>query len=106
MKHTQDEVIIAQEIKTSSHLFRLEEYWEEDDAGFCCVDYILEKHTRLTVRDADGGRLLKTFDFDSREYDKNMSLSGNVLTVTWCPTCDETVTTQVDVRTLEVLHGN
>ncbi|MCD8009781.1 MAG: hypothetical protein LUF34_03090 [Lachnospiraceae bacterium] len=103
MKHTQDEVIIYKEIKTSSRLFRLEEYWEEDDAGFCCVDYILEKHTRLTVREAASSSLLKTFDFDSREYDKDMTLSGDILTVTWCPTCDETVMARINVRTLEVL---
>ncbi len=100
MKHSKEEVLVYKETTVAGHLFRLEEFWEEDDAGFCCVDYVLEKHTRLAVYGSDGS-LLRTFDFDSREYDKDMTLDGDVLTVTYCPFPDECVTVKLDVHSLE-----
>ena len=103
MKHTQDEILIAQEIVTPTAIFRMEEYWEEDDSGFCCVDYVLAKHTRLHVLTPDGTRTLKLFDFDGLEYEKSMTLQGDELTVTYHPEVDREVTRVLHVPTLQVL---
>ena len=100
--HTADEVIVAQSIETAFYDFRLEEYWEEDDAGYCVSDFILAKHTRLSVYDRSGV-LVRCFDTDSREYDKSLSLEGDILSVRWCPDYDRIHTLKLDIRTLRPL---
>ena len=100
--HTADEIIVAQRIETPLYDFRLEEYWEEDDAGYCVSDYILAKHTRLSVYDRSGS-LVRCFDTDSREYDKSLTLDGDVLSVKWCPDYDRMHTLKLDVQSLDPL---
>lgn len=87
--HREDEIIIAQEVENTSYRFAWEEYWEEDDAGYCVSDYILARHTRLCVYGKDGA-LIRQFDFDAKEYDKDMTLEGEDVIVTWQPSFDET----------------
>lgn len=31
------------------HIFAFEEYWTEDNDGFCSTDFLWEKHTRLKI---------------------------------------------------------
>ena len=99
--HTKDEVIIFQEIRTDDVIFRLEEYWEEDDAGYCVSDFILAKHTRVSAYSPEG-KLLRQFDLDSREYDKSMRLEGGVLAVRWHPEYNEEREDRIDVKHLEL----
>lgn len=106
MKHTQDEILIYKEIAASGLIFRLEEYWEEDDAGFCCVDYVLEKHTRLRVLEETSGKTLRLFDYDSKEYDKDMTLDGDILTVTYHPECNEEAVKKLQIPSLEEIQVN
>ena len=100
--HTEDEVILYQKIETPLYSFCLEEFWEEDDAGYCVSDYILAKHTRLSVYDRSG-RLVKCFPADGLEFDKEMSLEGDVLSLRWQPSFDRRRTLQLNVNTLEPL---
>lgn len=98
--HTKEEVLVYQEITAGSRIFRLEEYWEEDDAGYCVSDYILAKHTRLSVYSPEGA-LLRQYGLDSREYDKDMRLDGDVVAVRWHPDYNEEREDRIDVHTLE-----
>lgn len=104
MIHRQDEVIVYQEIQVDDVIFRLEEYWEEDDSGFCCVDYVLAKHTRLKAVSAKSGKTLQIYDLDSKEYDKHMELKGDVLEVTYQPECDREEVCRINVNSLWVLE--
>lgn len=89
MIHREDEILISQELQTAAFRYVWEEYWEEDDAGYCVSDYILSKHTRLSVYAPDGS-LARRFDFDGREYDKSMELTEEGVMVIWHPSFDET----------------
>lgn len=86
--HREDEIIASQELKVGDRRFVWEEFWEEDDSGYCVSDYILAKHTRLSVYEEDG-TLVKQFDFDGKEYEKGMVPEGNDVIVTWHPSFDE-----------------
>lgn len=103
MIHRQDEIRVYQEIQVDDVIFRLEEFWEEDDAGFCCVDYVLAKHTRLKAVSAVTGKTLQIYDLDSKEYDKHMELMGEVLEVTYHPECDVECKCRINVNSLYVL---
>ena len=48
---------IWREVKAGGRIFAFEEYWEEDDAGFCCPDFVWEMHTRLKVFEEAAARL-------------------------------------------------
>ena len=97
--HTKDEVLIYKEITTDAAVFRLEEFWEEDDSGYCVSDYILAKHTRLAVYSPEG-KLRRQVDLDSREYDKDMWLEGETLVVRWHPEYNEEREERFDVNDL------
>ncbi len=91
------------EIQAGAFLCAWEEYWEEDDAGFCCVDYVLEKHTRLIIRDAATGVRIREYPFDSREYEKALSWDGSRLTAVFHPSWDRETTVTLDPKTGEIL---
>ena len=94
--HTADEIIVAQRVETPLYDFRLEEYWEEDDAGYCVSDFVLAKHTRLSVYDKSGARI-KVYDLDSREYDKDMWMEDGAVFVRWHPEFDREEVTRIEV---------
>lgn len=103
--HSRDEIIIFREIETPAHLFRLEEFWEEDDSGYCVSDFILARHTRLAVFRPSGERI-REFDFDGKEYDKDMRLEGNTLVITWQPEYNERRTVRINTENLEILSDH
>ena len=100
--HTRDEILVFKEIPTDSVVFRLEEYWEEDDSGYCVSDFILAKHTRVSAYDPEG-RMIRQFDLDSREYDKDMWREGDTLVVRWHPEYNEEREDRIDISRLELL---
>ena len=97
--HRKDEILIFKSIETPAFSFRFEEFWEEDDAGYCVSDYILAKHTRLSVYDKNGC-LIRIFDLDSREYDKDMWIEGSTLCVKWHPEYDREQVTRINTSDL------
>ncbi len=94
--HKKDEVIIFKQIENADKIFRLEEFWEEDDAGYCVSDFVLAKHTRLSVYDKSGARI-KVYDLDSREYDKDMWMEDGAVFVRWHPEFDREEVTRIEV---------
>ena len=48
---------LVQETPCGDYLFAWEEYWTEDNDGFCSTDFLWEKHSRLKVLDAGKRRL-------------------------------------------------
>ena len=102
MMHTEDEIIVAGEITAGGVTFRLEEYWEEDDSGYCVSDYILARHTRLRAFSLDGA-LLREFALDSREYDKDMWTEDGAIAVRWQPEYNEVRVTRIRIADLEVI---
>ena len=85
-----------------SYRFAWEEYWEEDDAGFCCVDYVLEKHTRLVALDAAGNRV-REYPLDGKEYDKSLEYKDQRLLATFHRRWDRKTLAIIDPDTLEIL---
>ncbi|MBQ6360649.1 MAG: hypothetical protein IJJ25_05880 [Lachnospiraceae bacterium] len=94
--HKKDEIIVYKKIESGEYTYCLEEYWEEDDAGYCVSDFVLAKHTRLSVYDKSGARI-KVYDLDSREYDKDMWQDGGTLYVRWHPAFDREEITQIKI---------
>ena len=86
--HREDEIIVSQVLEMPTFRFVWEEFWEEDDAGYCVSDYILAKHTRLSVYREDGS-LAQCFDFDGKEYDKDLAREGDDVIATWHSSYDE-----------------
>ena len=94
--HKKDEILVFKSIEAGDFSYRLEEYWEEDDAGYCVSDFVLAKHTRLSVYDKSGVRI-KVYDLDSREYDKDMWMDNGTIFVRWHPEYDKEEVTQIPV---------
>ena len=92
------------QVCTGPRLYAWEEYWEEDDAGFCCVDYVLEKHTRLVALDAATGTRLQEYPFDSRDYEKSLTLQGPRLLVSFHPSWDRQTRVTLDPASGEILE--
>ena len=92
------------EVKTGSRRYAWEEYWEEDDAGFCSVDPVLEKHTRLVALDAGSGARLQEYPFDSRDYEKSLTLQGSRLLVSFHPSWDRKTRVVLDPESGEILE--
>ena len=94
--HKKDEIIVFKKIETEDLSFCLEEYWEEDDAGYCVSDFVLAKHTRVSVYDKSGVRI-RVYDLDSREYDKDMWMEDGTIFVRWHPSFDKEEVTRIRV---------
>ena len=90
------------EIQAGSFRYAWEEYWEEDDAGFCCVDYVLEKHTRLVMLDSAGARL-REYDLDSQDYEKSLTQEDGRVFACYHPSWDRKVRVTLDAATGEIL---
>ena len=111
---------IWREVKAGGRIFAFEEYWEEDDAGFCCPDFVWEMHTRLKVFEeaglSDGGqgdnaaaaqggektarRLERVFDFDSGQREKELTVESGKVRVVYCPNFAVRKTVCIDPETL------
>jgi len=94
--HRKDEIIVYKRIETADRSFCLEEYWEEDDAGYCVSDFVLAKHTRVSVYDKSGARIM-VYDLDSREYDKDMWMEGSTIFVRWHPEFNREELTRIEI---------
>lgn len=94
---------IVQTLDMSRYTFAWEDYWVEDDAGFCSVEFVWEKHTRLKVFDRENGELIRTFDFDSRQDKKSLGIDGNYVLVTYQLNVMEKVLVRLDAETLDVI---
>lgn len=95
---------IVQEIAMGGYIFAWEEYWEEDDAGFCCPDFVWEMHTRLKVFDRETRALVRTLDWDSGQRDKDLREEEGLLWVQYCPTFALRKTVWLNPATLEVIR--
>ena len=100
--HSRDEVRVYKEVQAGAYSFCLEEYWEEDDSGYCVSDFVLSGHTRLKVLDGAGSQV-RLFDFDGLEYDKDLWLEDGAVCMRWQPAFDEVRTARIDPASLEVL---
>ena len=103
MMHRPDEVIVYKEIIAEDKIFRMEEYWEEDDSGYCSVEPLMAKHTRVTVVSQGDEKTIKVFDLDGKEYDKSMELENGVIAVTYFPEFDREKVVRIDAKALTVL---
>ncbi|WP_434310002.1 hypothetical protein [Hominifimenecus sp. rT4P-3] len=94
---------LVDEISAGPCLFAWEEYWEEDDAGFCCVDYVLEKHTRLVALDANTRQQLFAYPFDGKEYPKNLEYKNQRVVAAFHQSWDRKTLVTIDPNTLQIL---
>ena len=91
---------VTEKLEAGGRIFVWEEYWEEDDAGFCCPDFVWELHTRLKVFDSEE-RLLRTFDFDSGQREKRLEEKDGMVRAIFCPSFALRKTVLIDVASLE-----
>jgi len=99
-KHAHENRLV-QETPAGQYLFVWEEYWEEDDAGFCCVDYVLEKHTRLLILDRNR-RVVRLLPLDSGNYDKSLQAEDGCVTVVYHPAYNQEKILHINAETLEI----
>lgn len=104
------------------HLFAFEEYWTEDNDGFCSTDFLWENHTRLKVfaetsaikktaseMEAEeicpqGQMPVKIFNFDSGQREKEILTDRNVVTITYWPSYQTRRQLRIQAETLEILE--
>lgn len=75
---------LVQETPCGDYLFAWEEYWTEDNDGFCSTDFLWEKHSRLKVLDAER-KEVAVFDFDSGQREKELSAEDGLVHVLYWP---------------------
>lgn len=75
---------LVQETPCGGYIFAWEEYWTEDNDGFCSTDFLWEKHSRLKVLDSDR-KEVTVFDFDSEQREKELSAEGDSIHVLYWP---------------------
>ena len=95
---------IVQTLELGRYTFAWEDYWVEDDAGFCSVEFVWEKHTRLKIFDKENGELARVYDFDSRQDEKTLSIDGNSVLVTYQLNVMEKVQIRLDPENLAVVE--
>ncbi len=103
MSENRRESRLVGEVAAGPCRYAWEEYWEEDDAGFCCVDYVLEKHTRLVALDAATGARLREYPYDSREYEKALTYDGKHLKAMFHPSWNRKTLAVLNPETGEIL---
>ena len=94
---------IVQTLDMSHYTFAWEDYWVEDDAGFCSVEFVWEKHTRLKVFEHENGEPVRVYDFDSRQDEKDLCADGNCVLVSYQLNVMEKVLVRLDAETLDVV---
>ena len=75
---------LVQETPCGDYLFAWEEYWTEDNDGFCSTDFLWEKHSRLKVLDAEK-KEVAVFDFDSGQREKELSAENRLVHALYWP---------------------
>ena len=81
---------LVQETPCGDYLFAWEEYWTEDNDGFCSTDFLWEKHSRLKVLDAEKkevavsaeNRLVHVLYWPSYQTRRTLTIHADDLTIT------------------------
>lgn len=94
---------ITSSINCGEYTFAWEEYWEEDDSGYCSVDFLWDKRTRLKILKKETGELVRTFPYDSGQRETALSAEGETVFVTYWPSFRLKVVLAFDAATLDIL---
>ena len=94
---------IVQRLFLGGRIFAWEEYWTEDNDGFCSVDFLWEKHTRLKVLDSQEN-LLQEYDFDSGQREKDLKVEKGCVHIDFRPSYLLHRSLLMNPDTLEILE--
>lgn len=94
---------ITSSVDCGAYTFAWEEYWEEDDSGYCSVDFLWDKRTRLKIFAKESGELIRTLPYDSGQRETALSAGEGQVTVTYWPSYRLKITLVFDAETLDIL---